>query len=326
MKYKEKIRNGHNLQENATLDECFYNFMKDKEMTPWNEKLIRNYNLYIGTCELIEVDQRKVKKKEVVKQYKQYKVGHKPISEVSLWHLETILSNMAACKLSERTRNSIFEVLNPLYKWLVSHSLVEENIAADLKVTINVKKQKRIVVNAEKMFQKVYKAILDTYADDPYYKAIFLFALNGRRKGEILGLKWHYIDLENNTYVLEDPKATDHQTFHLGQELKETLLKIPDSRRSYVFKSPLNPGQPLKNIDRHIGKLKEVVQDDKLSLHFFRHVLVSALADKGVSKIQLSALLGHTDLQSINRYISTDRVNAGKKVSPIIEEMLEVLK
>jgi len=320
-KYRKEIKNGISVQC-AALDEYFYKFMSTKTRSVWNEKLIRYYNLYIGNCNLYGIEATSDTK--LIRKYGPCKIGHKKINDIHLLHFEKIKKNMEDIRLAERTQNILFEILHPLYEWLIINKHIEEdNIAKHIKQTINVKKQKRIVVNPQSLLKELYRAIYTLYADNPYYRAMFLFFFYGRRKTETLELKWNHIDLENNSYTIVDPKIDEQQTFMLPAEVKEALLQIPDTKRGYVFKSPVKKGKHIVNIERHAKKIKDMTTD-KFSIHYCRHILVSALAEQNVSKIVLQNVLGHTDGQSINRYISNDNKNAGKFTQPIINKMLKV--
>lgn len=323
-KYKKSIKNGNNLTDDPTMDECFYGYMKNKDLTDWNIKLIKNYNIYIGDCELVTAKGDSRVRNKNIKKYSSFKIGDRKISKIKLWHLKDIVDNMKNCGLSERTQNSIFEILNPLYKNMIEAKIIEENIADYIKVKIDIKKQKKQIVNAEKLFTNTYDAIQNIFKDQPYYKALFLFGLTGRRKNEILNIKWSDISLEKNYYVLNDPKADAQQKFLLPLYIKKELLSISDNKRGYVFKSPVKKGQPIKNIDGQVSKIRKYVDVDQFSLHYMRHILVSALFDRGAQQSTLTAVLGHTDIHSINRYVSVNNLEGGKIANPMISEMLEI--
>ena len=71
------------------------------------------------------------------------------------------------------------------------------------------------MTNATELFKKVYAGINAYYHDNPYYRALFLFGFTGRRKSEILNLKWENIDFTHNYYWIEDTKTDDQQKYQL---------------------------------------------------------------------------------------------------------------
>jgi len=314
-KYKEQVDGIDS--SNLTLNDYFYNFMQRMKKSDWNIKRVQNYNRYIGSCTLYGC------KVEENTPYKKVKVGDKPVQKITSKDIENIIVKMDHLKLCDRTKNSIFEVLNPLYKWMLKHHYVQENIAQYNKVKITLKDQKKKVINADIKLKELYQAVCKVYADDPFYRAMFLFFIYGRRKMEVLKLKWSEINLDSDEYILIDPKGHDHQTFKLPKEIKEALLQIPYNKKGYVFKSTKRQGQHIKYIDRQVAKINKILSF-KLTIHYSRHILVTALSNQNVNKPILSAVLGHTDLQSINRYITPDYKNAGMITIPIIEEVLQV--
>ena len=313
-KKKDRIKGAPNPQ--GTMDSYFYQFMSVKKETDWNKKLVRYYNLYIGTCELFGVSNTNNEA------YDKFKIGHMKINTIKLLHLEKIKKNMIDLQLKERTQNLIFEVLNPFYKWLVSNNILEDNIAKNIKEDINVAQQKRVVVNPQKLLKELHSAIHTLYQEDPFYRAMFLFFTYGRRKMEVLKLKWSHIDFENNRYILAKTKSGKQQTFTLPGEIKEALQQIAGKKRGYVFKSPIRPGMHIANIDRQTRKLKERTTDE-FTIHYCRHILVSALSLHNINKNTLGNLLGHIDSHSIDRYVSENTEAACKFVQPVLENIFQ---
>ena len=66
-----------------------------------------------------------------------------------------------------------------------------------------------------KLHKKIFTGINAYYHDDPFYRALFLFGFTGRRKSEILNLKWENIDFKHNYYSIEDIKTDDQQKYQL---------------------------------------------------------------------------------------------------------------
>ena len=51
-------------------------------------------------------------------------------------------------------------------------------------------------------------------------------------------------------------------------------------------------------------------------MHYFRHILVSAMGEVGVPTTILSASLGHTNLDTVNTfYLSANHTNSSKVVN-----------
>jgi len=248
-------------------------------------------------------------------------LGKKKIEKIREMDIQNILNKMAKQGLSPRTRKSVMEVLNPLFKFAVTNKYLRDN--PTLGITVKVPSQKKIVTNATDLFKKVYAGINAYYHDNPYYKALFLFGFTGRRKGEILNLKWENIDFTHNYYWIEDTKTDATQKYQLPPYLIEPLHAIKDDRKGLVFKSPIT-GKKIINIDRQMRQLKKFLELDTLSMHYMRNILVSALAEQGIEAITLSGILGHKDPNTINKYLSINHYKSSQIGLNRVDDILDV--
>ncbi len=271
--YKTDLEAGYSSSSNITLNKLFDFYFETLDTSKqWTNKKKYIYNLYV-----------------------QDHIGKKKIEKIREMDIQNILNKMTSKGLSPRTRKSVMEVLNPLFKFAVTNKYLRDN--PTVGITVKVPSQKKIVTNATDLFKKVYAGINAYYHDNPYYRALFLFGFTGRRKGEILNLKWENIDFTHNYYWIEDTKTDDQQKYQLPPYLIEPLQEIKDDRKGLVFKSPVT-GEKIINIDRQMRQLKKFLELDTLSMHYMRNILVSALAEQQVEAITLSGILGHKDMES----------------------------
>ena len=97
---------------------------------------------------------------------------------------------------------------------------------------------------------------------------------------------------------------------------------MDSDRKGFVFKNPITKEQ-LKNPDRQMKNLREFIGVEKLTMHYMRNILVSALAENSVEAITLSGVLGHKQVGTINKYLSQNTMNSGIKSLKVINEILE---
>jgi len=284
--------------------------------------LDRLFELYFETLDTSK--QWTHKKKYIYEHYIQSHLGNKKIEKIREMDIQNILNKMNKKGLSPRTRKSAMEVLTPLFRFATQNKYLRDNPTQN--ITVKVPSQKKIVTNATELFKKVYAGINTYYQDNSYYRALFLFGFTGRRKGEILNLKWENIDFTHSYYWIEDTKTDDQQKYELPIYLVEPLQNIKDTRKGLVFKSPIT-GKKIVNIDRQMRQLKKFLELDTLSMHYMRNILVSALAEQQVEAITLSGILGHKDPNTINKYLSINHYQSSQiglnKVSNILD--VEVL-
>jgi len=317
--FKEKLR-GEISIHTYTLDQLFFEYMQNKKMTAWNNKKKDNYDLYIGNSGLNSIKSASSRDHSKTKKlYMATKIGGMKVFDIKPMHIEKIISVMAKNGLSPRTQKSIIEILNPLFKNAIRNNYIDKNPAEHIKVKIP--SQKRVVTNATALFKKVHNGILEYYKDNPFYQAYFLFGFTGRRKSEILKMKWKNLDLDNDYYWIEDTKNGETQKYPLPPMVKKALLKMKDERRGYVFKSPAGDGH-FKNADRQMKNLKKFIGIEHLTMHYMRNILVSALAENSVEAITLSGVLGHKQVGTINKYLSQNTLKSGEKSLKIINNIL----
>jgi ethanolamine utilization cobalamin adenosyltransferase len=94
-----------------------------------------------------------------------------------------------------------------------------------------------------------------------------------------------------------------------------------------VFKFPAT-WLKIKNTDRQMNQLKKFIGMLELTLHYMRNILVSALAEQQIEAVTLSGILGHKDINTINKYLSINHYKSSQiglnKVDDILD--VEVLK
>lgn len=360
---KRNIEAGYVSTSNITLDKLFELYYQSLDTSlSWSKKKLYIYNHYIKSF-----------------------IGKKNILKIREMDIKKILHDMNKRGLSPRTQKSILEVLNPLFKFAVKNKYIKSEDNPTIDITVKVPSQKKIVTSATELFNQVYQGITTLYKNEPFYQALFLFGFTGRRKTEILTVKWENIDFTNNYYWIEDTKNDDKQKYELPLMIKAQLLKMQDTKRGLVFKSPVT-GKKISNLDRqfrnlikylaftysndnplyqaytvlkskektkeYIYSLKwsdkltddlkavldryegtkrglifesmELEKYDKLSPHYLRNILVSMLAEQGIEGITLSGILGHKDINTINKYLSVNHYKSSQKGYAMIDDVLDV--
>jgi integrase len=297
--YKDDIEAGYKSTDKINLNKLFDLFAEDFDHTKrWTRDRVLIYNRYI----------------------KDSVVGSKELSKIREMDIKSIITIMNKKGLAPRTQKSILEVLRPLFKFAVKNKYIKENPISDLSV--RVPSQKKPVVNATELFNKVFKGIISYYENDPFYQSLFLFALFGRRKSEILNLKWENINLTQNYYWIEKTKNSDNQQYEIPSYIKEQLLKLNDDKSGLVYKSPVT-GKALVDISRQMNQLKKHTGIEQLTLHYMRNILVSMLAEQKMEAVTLSGILGHRNTNIINQYLSLNHYKSSQEGIKKIDNILE---
>lgn len=295
---KEDLNAGYKSTEKIKLDKLFSLYSETlDDNKQWSKVKTGIYNRYIKQT-----------------------LGNKAIANIREMDVDKIITSMTKQGLSPRTRKGVLEVLKPLFRFAVKNKYIKESPVTD--ITVKIPSQKKVVTNATALFQQIHSGITSYYNDNPFYQALFLFGFTGRRKSEVLNLKWENIDFTNDYYWIEDTKNDDKQKYPLPDFIKKPLLEIKDEHIGLVFKSPVTGGA-IANIDRQVRQLKQYIGIENLSMHYMRNILVSMLAEQQTEAIVLSGILGHKDVNTINKYLSINHYKSGQigldKVNDVID-------
>jgi integrase len=281
------------LDSDAKLDDIVNMYFQTLPDTPYKKNRSSYYN-------------RKVKSK----------IGKKRAKDILPMHIQNLVNSLAKQGGNPRTAKQVVEVLSPAFKIARANRIVLTNPCEDVKIA--PAKRRKMVVNATDKLKIIYDAIMFTYENNPFYRAFFLLALQGRRKGEILNLRWEHISFEHDYYILIDTKNNEEQKIYLPPNVKECLLEFK-AKRGWVFESPINRGQRLGDIKRQTSKLKKNI-GNWFGMHYCRNVMVSAMAERGVDAIHMSGALGHSDPHTITKYLTMNYLQGSKIASDMIQK------
>jgi integrase len=243
-------------------------------------------------------------------------LGKRVLKEIRAMDIKETIKRLEDSGKSARTASRVLEVLKPAFLEAIENRIIEHNPL----LTISVKRPptKKIVTNATDTLISVYKAIHKVFMDDDFYKAFFLFALQGRRKSEILNLRWSDISFEYGYYTLGKTKNGEEQKMFLPDNIKELLLNFKEDTNEYVFTSHVT-GDKLVDVRRQVKKIKDEIKDSQFSLHYLRNVISSAMSESGIDSIYQSGALGHSDVNTINKYTSLNYLKGSRIASDIID-------
>ena len=261
-------------------------------------------------------------KQDMLSYYVRYikpSIGNKTVGSVRQLHIQKIMNTLEENGLAPRTVKRTLDVLQPVFKASIANRIITFNPCDGIK--IKLPKTKKIVVDATTKLTQIYTAIMEEFEDNPFYKALYLFALQGRRKSEILTLKWEDVNLKQGYYILRNTKNNEEQKIFLPEPIKEIISEF-DKFDEYVFTSG-RTGTRMININKVTARLKRRLNDDKFCLHYLRNVIVSAMAEQGLESIYLSGALGHNNPNTINKYLTLNYLRSSEIASGIIDEIVK---
>ena len=125
----------------------------------------------------------------------------------------------------------------------------------------------------------------------------------GMRPGEVMELEQQNIDLDRGTIHIPKGKSS---------AARRTLHLAPDGEIEAILRRRLNDGQwvfPGKKKGTHISKLNSshgkvlAATGLRLVLYDLRHTFATRMAERGMDLATLAAILGHSDLRKVQRYV-----------------------
>jgi len=143
----------------------------------------------------------------------------------------------------------------------------------------------------------------------PYLKTIIICALNtGMRKGEILGLKWSNINLDNRLITIEatNTKSKKTKKIYINSILRGIFLelKLKNMGNDFVFTG--SDGKPIKTIRTSFENACKRAKVYGLRFHDLRHTAATRMIENGANIVAVSRILGHSTLSMTMRYSHPD--------------------
>jgi integrase len=126
--------------------------------------------------------------------------------------------------------------------------------------------------------------------------AVQLALETAMRRGELLSLRWEYIDLERRTAHLVNTKNGEGRTVPLSTGAIQILKSLPRKEGAVVF--------PIKYFTLDAAFKRAVLRAGlkNFRFHDLRHMAITAMAKKLPNVIELSAVSGHKSLAMLKRY------------------------
>ena len=155
----------------------------------------------------------------------------------------------------------------------------------------------------------------DALADhdgSPYaLAAVKLLVFTGARLGEVLGLRWEWIDFERGEARLPDSK-TGAKTLHLPPPALAVLAGLPRLDGNPHVIAGAKESAALVNLEKPWRAICAAAGLDDVRLHDLRHAFASVAASSGMGLPIIGKMLGHSQPATTARYahLASDPVRA----------------
>lgn len=216
-----------------------------------------------------------------------------------------------------RKANYVLMVLSSFFNWAEENGL---RAKGTINPTIAVKRyreNKRDRFLSSKEMQRLGEVLAKVEADGSENQfalaAVRLLVLTGARLGEILTLKWAYVDKERARLRLPDSK-TGAKIIRLNAAALAELEAVPRvAGNEYVIVGDCK-GKHFRGMQKVWQRLRKAAEIEDVRLHDLRHSFASVGVEKGMSLPVIGKLLGHSQVKTTSRYAhltdtSVDRAN-----------------
>jgi integrase len=153
---------------------------------------------------------------------------------------------------------------------------------------------------------------LAAFEGSPYAAgAVKLLVFTGARLGEVLGLRWDWIDFERGEARLPDSKS-GAKTLHLPPPALAVLADLPRLEGNPHVIVGHKTGAAMVDLQTPWQAIRGAAGLDDVRLHDLRHAFASVAASSGMGLPIIGKMLGHTQAATTARYahLASDPVKA----------------
>ena len=154
----------------------------------------------------------------------------------------------------------------------------------------------------------------------PALRSFVILAVNtGMRKGEILGLRWSNVNLEDGFICLERSQRKNNKVLRipLNQPAREALAGLPRVSE-YVLCDP-KTGARFGTLRRSFMTACRKAGIKDLRIHDLRHTFGTMLNARGVDLPTICSLLGHSSVIMTTKYITPITEDQRRAVDSLVD-------
>ena len=238
-------------------------------------------------------------------------IGNISVKNVKPFHCMEVLNRMKASDLKSGSIDQVRIVMHEMFSYAVENGLCMIN-----PVTKSVKASGKTTkfMDTRCLSRKEQELFLEEASHHKHFEVFSFILQTGLRYGELTGLQWGDIDLDNRTMKIQRSASflEDHGEFIVGEPksingyrtifLTDTALNILKSLPKtsiYVF--------PIRKRAIYNTMLKRIAQKigiEPFSIHKLRHTFATRCMESGMKPKTLQKILGHSDITvTLNYYV-----------------------
>ena len=260
------------------------------------------------------------------------RMGELPLARITPELVADHLHALEAGGRSGSTVNRYRSALSRLFRYAIkTRHWTDHNPCAMVERREEGKARERVITPAEwkrliTTAEQEAAAIQGNNRMDPSYSptaqlANFLRIAYGTaaRSGDVRGLRWEYVDLEEKHVTFHDPKTGSGYTLPLVGDALEAVNAQSRIRREgcpWVFPSPRTDDKPAV-FDGTFARIRKAAgldgvdaKGERLVIHSLRHSAATEAGKGGATAFEVAAMTNHRTLAMVQRYTKTDEKHA----------------
>ena len=128
-----------------------------------------------------------------------------------------------------------------------------------------------------------------------------LLLFTGARRGEILAMRWEWVDFERG-FIFPPDSKTGRKPVYLSAPALEILTKLPRIEGNPFVICSEAEKKPMADLKRPWARVCDRAGIENLRIHDLRHNFASTGAMGGLSLPMIGKLLGHLRTETTARY------------------------
>lgn len=241
------------------------------------------------------------------------KLGQYKLKEITNIIIQNFYNNLIKEGMKPQSAKKIMEILNGCFKYAKKNKLI-------YSLPTEIEKVKKEDKEVEFWSKKDINIFLENFKEKYIYTAVFIDLMTGLRVGELCGLKWKDIDLQNGILKVTHQVIQDKETKELiyTNKLKTKTsyrkITIPKILINYLAKLKVderakendfvllnrsgqmcNPRNISMEFTKNISKCKDL---KRIVFHSLRHTHATLLISNGENIKVVSERLGHKDINT----------------------------
>ena len=253
-------------------------------------------------------------------------LGLKNVNEINFLDIQKFCNELIKRDYKIKTVKNILAKLKVIFKLALKLEIINKNPCDFIELPkFDNKRYFDYSVAIQKKFIKAISENKEPSAD------IFFFLLHGRRKNEVLSLKFSDINFKTRTYTIpfKINKAKRDMSYKMSDELYDRLYrryveaKKQNKLNGYVFVNPTT-NDKYQDLRKSWNSLLKRNNLPKIRLHDIRHLIGTySINYLKIPIEQVSFTLGHTNIITTQKYITANVRKSKETIENLLKSISE---